>query len=201
MGSRQRLQDLRQKQREEAPESLWPLRQERGEPLKLPQLRWKPLRAGGGSHSFSNKGENSSGPWCFHSNKSLKSYSPEDQGPAVLHLHEVGNRGNGLPVLQQERWRLDRRRQARVLERGPGSPSACVSRQGDGGHSFSRLSSVPLENRKPLPLHTNTELAHYRTQNESWRDSGPSSLLSPVQAELRPKASMEMRILLIFKRL
>lgn len=45
MGSRQRPQGLGQKQREEAPESLWPLRQERGEPLKLPQLRWKPLRA------------------------------------------------------------------------------------------------------------------------------------------------------------
>ena len=129
--------------------------------------------------------------------KSLKSYSPEDQGPAVLHLHEVGNRGNGLPVLQQERWRLDRRRRARAGA-GPGSPSACVYRQGDGGHSSSRLSGIPLENRKPLPLHPNTELAHYRTQNESWRDSGPSSLLSPIQAELHPKASMEMRILLIF---
>lgn len=155
----------------------------------------------GGSHLLSNKGENSSGPWCFHSNKSLKSYSPEDQGPAVLHLHKVGNRGNGLPVLQQERWRLDSRRWARALKRGPGSPSGCVHRQGDGGHSFSRLPSVPVENRKPLPLHTNTELTHYATQNESWRDSGPSSLLSPIQAELRPKASMEMRILLIFKRL
>lgn len=56
-----------QKPREEAPASLWPLAQKCGEPLKLPQLRWKPLRAAlRGSHSFSNKRENSSAPWCFY---------------------------------------------------------------------------------------------------------------------------------------
>lgn len=139
MGSRQRPRDLGQKQREEAPESLWPLRQERGEPLKLPQLRWKPLRAGGGSHSFSNKGENSSGPWCFHSNKSLKSYSPEDEGPAVLHLHEAGNRGSGLPFLQQERWRLDRRRRARALERGARKPQCLCLPAGGWSAQLSKV--------------------------------------------------------------
>lgn len=40
------------------PAGLWPLAQKCGEPLKLPQLRWKPLRAAlRGSHSFSNKEE------------------------------------------------------------------------------------------------------------------------------------------------
>lgn len=67
VGLRQRLQSLGQKQLEEVPDSPWPLQQKCGVPLKLPQLRWKPLRAAlGGSHLFSNKGENSSGPWCFH---------------------------------------------------------------------------------------------------------------------------------------
>lgn len=46
----------------------------------------------------------------------MKSYSPEEQGPAVLYLHEVMKTGNGLPVLQHESSKLGRRKHGETGE-------------------------------------------------------------------------------------
>lgn len=142
VGLRQRLQSLGQKQLEEVPDSPPASATEMWGAFEVTTAQVETPQSGPRRKSFVFKQR---GKFFRTLVFPLKQISEKlfsgGSGPSCSPSPQGWEERKWAALLQQERWRLDGKknvRRARALAWRPGRPFGCVQKQGDGPHSFPR---------------------------------------------------------------